>query len=166
MVRHSKAKEAMFPYPANTISGTFFWKEVAPKAPSGLGSEAMVDPCLHPRETTWGPVYLQSQSGRSRARRALLFPITLSRTSWKASCLSGSLPWLPVCGHRVKSKSCPHFCEYPADNSWRPTGQGRSSFHLFHHSSDVLPFFSNWEECCLTQPAPRSANHFLPDDSP
>lgn len=96
MVRHSKAKEAMFPYPANTISGAFFWKEVAPKAPSGLGSEAMVDPCLHPRETTWGPVYLQSQSGRSRARRALLFPITLSRTSWKASCLSGSLPWLPV----------------------------------------------------------------------
>lgn len=110
MNRHSKAKEAMFPYPANTISGTFFWKEVAPKAPSGLGSEAMVDPCLHPRETTWGPVSLQSQSGRSRARRALLFPITLSRTSWKASCLSGSLPWLPVCGHRVKSKSCPHFC--------------------------------------------------------
>lgn len=50
MVRHSKAKEAMFPYPANTISGTFFWKEVAPKAPSGLGSEAMVDPCLHPRD--------------------------------------------------------------------------------------------------------------------
>lgn len=44
-------KKAVSPYPAQATPGAFFRKEVAPEAPPGLSSKAMVEPCLHSGRT-------------------------------------------------------------------------------------------------------------------